>query len=366
MAVLGSLPPVMPRLGILGLPNAGKTTLFNALTGLSVPTAAHPFSTQEPNVGVAAVPDAGLDQAARLEGSAKLVHATLDLVDLPALARPGQGGGLGGHYLGRLREADGLVAVLRAFTDPAVPADESGTDPVTQAEELSLELAVADHEVFERRRERIVKEATADPSKRSAATAVTEAVELLGEGVPLRSKEWGLEARLVFRDLAPLTLKPVVWVVNLDEGVEADLEPVRKVVPPGDVVVGLSARIEEEAAALPPEERAELLSGLGLGEGALATVVRAAYASLGLISFYTIGPKEAHAWTVRRGAKAPEAAGKIHSDMERGFIRVEVAPLDEVIAAGGWEAAKKANRVRVEGKEYTVQEGDVLVVRFSV
>ncbi|HKZ28746.1 MAG TPA: redox-regulated ATPase YchF [Acidimicrobiia bacterium] len=359
----------MARIGIVGLPNVGKTTLFNALTGLEAPTAAHPFSTTEPNLGVAKVPDADLDEAARVESSAKLVHATLELLDLPAMAKPGHGGGFGAQFLGRLRDMEALAVVLRAFEDDAVPSDESGTDPVAQAQELLLELALADFDVFERRREKIVKEATADAGKKGAAEAITRATALLEQGRQLRAERWERDQLSAFRDLAPLTLKPAVWVVNVDEdtgevaGLVGELEAL---VPDGDTVVVVSAELEEEGALLPPEDRRELFEGLGLGEGALAKVVRAAYAAMDLISFYTLGPKEAHAWTVRKGAKAPEAAGKIHSDLERGFIRAEVAPIPDVIADGGWDESKKAGHVRVEGKDYTVAEGDVIVVRFSV
>lgn len=356
----------MARLGILGLPNVGKTTLFNALTGLDAPTAPHPFSTSSPNVGVAAIPDADLEAAAEVEDSKKIVHATLELLDLPAM---GSGGtGLGAQFLGRLREMDGLVVVLRSFENPAVPDDESGTDPVTQAEELLLELTMADAEVFDRRAPRIAKEASADPKKKPAAEAIAEAARVLGDGVPLRSHRWS-EAHLeAFKDLAPLTLRPVVWVVNVgeDEPPGPSLQAVQEVVPEGDTVVVLSAELEEEAARLEPEERREIFEGLGLGEGAIVEMVRAAYGALGLLTFYTVGPKEAHAWTVRRGAKAPEAAGKIHSDLERGFIRAEIAPIGDVIAAGGWDEAKRQGLIRIEGKDYTVQEGDVIVVRFSV
>lgn len=264
---------------------------------------------------------------------------------------------------------DGLVMVVRSFTSEEVPADESGTDALAQTEELLLELTVADADVFERRRPKIAKEASADPTKKRAAAAIAEAADHLAEGRPLRDREWDEGALGAFRDLAPLTLRPAVWVVNIDEG-ETDraalVHAVKELVPDGDVVVALSVEIEAEVSALAPEDRREILEGLGLGEGALSEMVRAAYSTLGLITFYTVGPKEAHAWTVHEGATAPVAAGKIHSDLQRGFIRAEVASIDEVIAAGGWDAAKSQGVVRVEGKDYVVQQGDVIVVRFSV
>lgn len=380
----------MPRLGIVGFTNSGKTTVFNALTGLDATTAAHPFTTLEPNIGVARVPDHKLETVAKLEGSAKVVPATLELLDLPAMSHPGESSGLGGQFLGRLREMDALVVVLRAFTNPAVPDDGSGVDPLAQAEELLLELALADHEVLARRAERLTKEAGADPSKRSMAQALAEAAAHVGGGEALRLRSWSEEAQSVFRDSPPLTLKPSVWVINVDEnstyagttgpdqlpgqlpGQLPDhlpgqlVEEVMAVVPPGDTVVAISARLEEEGARLSADERAELFEGLGLGEGALATMVRAAFHGLDLITFYTVGPKESRVWTVRSGAKAPEAAGKIHSDLERGFIRAEVSTIDQVIASGGWDQAKRDGHTRVEGKIYQVTPGDVLVIRFSV
>ncbi len=351
----------MPRLGIVGFPNVGKTTLFNAVTGLSAPTGAHPYSTTEPRLGVASVPDPKLARAAILEGSAKMTPATLELLDLPPMV-PGQAGG---RFLGQLREMEALIVVLRAFGDPAISDEGLGHDPVGQAEELLLELAVADHQVFAKKAERVAKEATADSSRQPMASALAEAAKHLGDGEQLRTRKWTEAAQESFRDLAPLTYKPAIWVINVDEfetGTESLIDKVAGVVPEGDVVVALSARIEEEGSLLSAEERAELVEGLGLGEGALAKMVGAAYQSLGLISFYTLGPKEARAWTVRAGAPVPEAAGKIHSDLERGFIRAEVAGIDEVISAGGWDRTKP----RTEGKDYQVAVGDVLVIRFSV
>jgi GTP-binding protein YchF len=358
----------MARIGIVGFPNVGKTTLFNALTGLEAVTAAHPYSTTEPNMGVAVVPDPGLDAAAAAEGSKKTVHASLELLDLPSMAQPGHGGGLGAQFVGKLREMEAMSVVLRAFVDGSVVA-EAVEDPAAQAEELVLELTLADADVFGRRAPKLAKEATADPSKRSAAEAVAKAAEVLEGGTPLRALDWSEDEIDAFRDMAPLTSKPTIWVVNTGED-EADPEAlgraVAEAVPADDVVVTLSARLEEEGSRLSPEEREELFDGLGLGAGALAVMVGAAYRALGVLSFYTLGPKEAHAWTVQQGATVREAAGKIHSDLERGFIRAEVGELGAVTAAGGWDAAKAAGLVRVEGKEYAVCEGDVILVRFSV
>ncbi len=356
---------LMPRLGIVGFPNVGKTTLFNAVTGFSAPTGAHPYSTLEPKLGVARVPDERLERAAILEGSAKLTHATLELLDLPPVM-PGSAGGL---FLGQLREMEALIVVLRAFGDPVVSDEGFGNNPVGQAEELLLELAVADHEVFAKKAQRAANQATADARLQALATVIGEAAIHLGRGEQLRAGSWSDTARESFRDLAPLTAKPAIWVVNVDESepdAEGLVDKVQAVVPEDDVVLALSARIEEEGSRLSAVERAELFEGLGLGEGALAKMVRAAFQSLGLVSFYTLAPKEARAWTVRLNAPASEVAGKIHSDLERGFIRAEVAGIDEVIAAGGWDRAKASGKVRTEGKDYQVAPGDVLVVRFSI
>jgi len=352
--------------GIIGLPNVGKTTLFNALTGLAAPTAAYAYSTVEPYVGVAPVPDERLECLAELEAAPKVVHAALELLDAPAM---GGTSDIGGRFLGRLREMEALVLVLRAFDDEAVASDESGRDPAEQAESLLLGLALADGEVFGRKAERAAKEAAADASQKVVAKTIASGLALLEEGKALRQGTWDSQQLAAFSDLAPLTLKPVVWVVNVGEdesGAEAMVGAVAGVVPDGDRVVSLSAEIEEEASRLDAGERAELLEGLGLGEGALARVVHATYEVLNLVTFYTVGPKEAHARTVPLGTRARQAAGKVHSDMERGFIRAEIAAVDDVIGAGGWDAAKAAGVVRVEGKDYLMADGDVMLVRFSV
>ena len=354
----------MTRIGLLGYPNSGKTTLFNALTGLEALTAPHPYTTAEPNLGVVRVADACLDRVTALEGSRKATHAALDLYDLPAV----RSGSV--RSLGPGREPDVLVMVLRGHDADWVPAGEHGTDPVNQAEELLVELALADFEVFERRSERIVKEASADPSMRPAAEAIARAAEQLGEGTPLRELSWSEAELRAFRDLAPLSLVPCIWVVNVaEDGDDRDsrLDSLAEIVPATDPVVAVSALLEEEVIRLDPAERDDLYEGLGLGEGAGAAIARAVYEALGLVSFYTVSRRECRVWTVPEGTTARQAAGKVHSDMERGFIRAEVGPIEDVIRCGGWSGARAAGGVvRVEGKDYRMRDGDVMLVRFSV
>jgi hypothetical protein len=353
----------MTRAGLLGFPNVGKTTLFNALTGLDAFTAPHPYTTTQPKIGTVKMPDRVLDRLAALEESRRITHAGLDLVDLPAV-RSGSIRGLGSG-----REPDLLLAVLRAHGSEAVPVDGHGTDPVGQADDLLVEIALSDFEMFERRNERLTKEAAADPRLRPVAEAITRGAERLGEGIPLRQSAWSdIEIR-AFRDMAPLSLLPCVWVVNVaddDGGNGMAVGQVRGVVPDTDPVLAVSALIEEEVAGLEASQRAEVYEGLGLGEGAPARISRAVYDALRLVTFYTVNRRESRAWTVPDGTPAREAAGKIHSDMERGFIRAEVATIRDVIGCGGWAKARSAGAVRVEGRDYRVRDGDVMMVRFSV
>lgn len=353
----------MTRAGLLGFPNVGKTTLFNALTGLDAFTAPHPYTTTRPNIGTARAPDRLLEQLAGLENSRKVTHAGVDLVDLPAV----RSGSLRG--LGAGREPDLLLAVVRAHDSDAVPVDEHGTDPVSQADDLLVEVAMSDFEMFERRMERLRKEAAADLSLRPVAEAVISATERLAEGNPLRQGEWSEIELRAFRDMVPLSLLPCVWVVNVAEdnaGNDGVVERVAEAVPDTDPVMAVSALLEEEVAGLDPSERAEVYEGLGLGEGAPTRVVSSVYDVLGLVTFYTVNRRDARAWTVQAGTGAREAAGRIHSDMERGFIRAEVAPIDDVIGCGGWARARADGVVRVEGRDYEVRDGDVMMVRFSV
>ena len=353
----------MTRAGLLGFPNVGKTTLFNALTGLEAFTAPHPYSTTQPNIGTVKAPDRLLEQLATLESSRKVTHAGVDLIDLPAV-RSGSIRGLGAG-----REPDVLLAVVRAHDSDAVPVGEHGTDPVVQADDLLVEVAMSDFEMFERRTERLRKEAAADPSLRPVAEAVIGGTERLAEGIPLRQGEWSEIELRAFRDMAPLSLLPCVWVVNVaedDVGNDMLIERVGEAVPETDPVLAVSALIEEEVAGLDPSERAEVYEGLGLGEGAPARVVSAVYGALGLVTFYTVNRRDARAWTVPAGTGAREAAGRIHSDMERGFIRAEVSQIGDVIGCGSWAHARADGVVRVEGRDYEVRDGDVMMVRFSV
>ena len=306
----------MTQAGLFGFSNSGKTTLFNALTGLDALAAPHLFTTAEPNLGVVRVADPRLDTVAALEKSRKATDASFDLYDLPAV----QAGSVRG--LGPRREPDVLVVVLRGHDSGWVPVGDHGTDPVVQAEDLLVEMAVADHEVFDRRRVRIQKEASADPTLRPAAEAIDRAAERLAEGIPLRAHKWSERELRAFRDLAPLSLVPCLWVVNVaedDPNYEPGLVRLREAVPSGEPVMAVSALLEEEVIRMDASERDEMYRELGLGKGAAQAVTRAVYDVLGLITFYTLSRRECRAWTIREGTSVRVAAGKVHSDLERGF-----------------------------------------------
>ncbi len=358
----------MERLGIVGLPNSGKSSLFNALTGGSAPVAAHPFSTTETTVGVAQVPDHRLDQLAVMSSSKKVVHATVEFVDIAGLvAGSSTGEGLGNRFLAGIREADALCLVLRAFEDPNVVGD---TDPVSDLAVLELELVLADAATVDNQIDKRRKAAKTDKSLLGEVEALERAKVQLDGGTPIYRSNLADEDRALLRTFFLLTNKSVLAVVNLgeDQVSEADalIKPVVDELGGAADVLGVSIELEAEAAQLDPEERAELLEGLGLGEGALPRVARAAYHMLGRRTFFTTGDKESRAWTFRAGAKAPECAGVIHSDLQRGFIRAEVIHWDELLTLGSWNAAKDVGKLRVEGKEYEVVDGDVLEIRFNV
>jgi GTP-binding protein YchF len=356
------------RIGLVGLPNSGKSSLFNALTGGTAVVASHPFSTTETSVGVALVPDHRLDTLAKMSASRKVVHAGVELVDIAGLvAGASTGEGLGNRFLAGIREADAICVVLRAFEDTNVPG---GTDPLEDLTVLELELVLADLASVEGQLERRRKAAKADRSLQGQVAALEAARSCLAEGSPLYRSSLPPEEQDALKPFFLLTNKPVLAVVNLGEDAAADHGPVTKPVAEelggSAEVLGVSVKLEAEAARLAEVDRAELMEGLGLGEGALPRVARAAYRLLGRRTFFTTGEKESRAWTFRNGARAPECAGVIHSDLQRGFIRAEVVHWDELVALGSWAAAREAGKLRLEGKEYQVADGDVLEIRFNV
>ena len=361
----------MERLGLVGLPNAGKSSLFNALTGASAPVAPHPFSTTESSVGIAQVPDERLERLAEMSESRKVVPAGVEFVDIAALVKGANTGeGLGNRFLGSLREVDALVYVLRAFEDPSV---SGGWDPADDLATLELALVLADLASVQNRIVRQEKALKGDRSLGPEVEALRRAAAVLDEGTPLYRAGLAADDRDLLRPSFLLTNKPVLTVVNIGED-QLDEEDKFSArfglgdggVPEGTGALAVCVQLEAEAARLNPDERVELLEGLGLGDGVVPRVARAAYHLLGRRTFLTTGDKESRAWTFRAGAKAPECAGVIHSDLQRGFIRAEVIRWDELLAIGSWARAKEAGRLRVEGKEYEVQDGDVLEIRFNV
>ncbi|HLX88569.1 MAG TPA: redox-regulated ATPase YchF [Acidimicrobiales bacterium] len=358
----------MERLGLVGLPNSGKTSLFNALTGADATVASHPFTTTESSVGVATVPDSRLDALAVMSASRKVVRTGVEVVDIAGLvAGSSTGEGLGNRFLAGIREVDALCLVLRAFADPEVVGE---ADPLSSLGTLEVELVLADLATVESQLDKRRKAARADKSLAAEVEAIERAHDVLAEGTPLYRAGLGSEQRELRRGLFLLTDKRVLVVVNLGEDelekADAMVSPVAAELGEGAEVLGVCVQLEAEAARLAPDERAELLQGLGLGEGALARVAAAAYQLLGRRIFFTTGDKESRAWSFRDGATAPECAGVIHSDLQRGFIRAEVVHWDELLDAGSWAAAKAAGRIRLEGKDYHVVDGDVLEIRFNV
>jgi ribosome-binding ATPase len=354
------------RLGLVGLPNSGKSSLFNALTGASTVVAGHPFSTIETTVGIATVPDQRVDLLGAMSRSKKLVYASFEIVDIAALVKGASTGeGLGNRFLGSLRDCDAILAVLRAFEDPAVPG---GSDPRADLETLELELVLADLASVEGRLDRQRRAAKGDKTLAGELAALERAQAVLVAGVPVYRSDLTAEERELLGPVFLLTDKRVLVVVNLGEDQLDDGEAIAAGFrEPGiDDALSVCVQLEAEAAALDADARDELLEGLGLGDGVVPRVARAAYHALGRRTFLTTGDTESRAWTFRAGAKAPECAGVIHSDLQRGFIRAEVIEWQELLAIGSWAKAKESGKLRVEGKDYEVVDGDVLEIRFNV
>jgi GTP-binding protein YchF len=362
----------MERFGLVGLPNAGKSSLYNALTGGGALAAPYPFATKDPNIGVAKVPDTRVDQLGAMSKSKQLVHAAVQVVDIGGLVEgASKGEGLGNKFLANIREVEATVFVLRAFVDDDIMGPN---DPLEHLRIVEIELALADLETVEKRLHSVQRQAKLDKSIGGEIEALQAAYDSLSAGRPLYRAALKPEFVDALRPYFLLTNRPVLAVANVGENdldsipaVEARVRAEMNDAGANVEVIGMCVQLEAEAAAIEdPLERAEMLEGFGLGEGALFRMVRSAYHLLGLRTFLTTGEKETRAWTFRAGAKAPECAGRIHSDIQRGFIRAEVIHWDELLALGSWAKAKETGKLRIEGKEYEFVDGDVTEFRFNV
>jgi len=362
----------MERFGLVGLPNAGKSSLYNALTGGGALAAPYPFATKDPNIGVARVPDERLDRLAAMSRSKNIVHAAVEVVDIGGLVEgASKGEGLGNRFLANIREVDAIVFVLRAFVDDDVTGP---SDPIEHLRIVELELALADLETVEKRLKQAERQSKLDRTLGDELDALRAANAALSDGRPLYRAGLNADQRAMLAPYFLLTSRRVLAVVNVGESEletipEAEAKIAAEFNDAGDnvEVIGMCVQLEAEAASISdPVERAEMLEGFGLGEGALFRMVRSAYHLLGLRTFLTTGDKESRAWTFYEGSTAPQCAGRIHTDFQRGFIKAEVIRWDELLEIGTWNKAKELGKIRLEGKDYIAQDGDVMEFRFNV